>query len=133
MPTSFSSGRSLLLSSPWAPVTNCPTITTALVMAAGKLCLPQSLCLHRRPWCRARQLRGEDPLSSPSLPTALQHSFCPWPSLPCRGKGLSTNPFYQLGGWTNMRSLHLGVSPLPCKHRDLSLILRIYIKKSQAR
>lgn len=42
----FSLGLSLLPSSLWAPATSSPTITTALVTAAGKPCHPQSSCLH---------------------------------------------------------------------------------------
>lgn len=52
---------SLLPSSPWALATSSPITTTALAMAAGKLCRPQSSCPPRRYWRPASLRRGEDP------------------------------------------------------------------------
>lgn len=66
----FFSELSLLPSSPWAPATNSPTITTVLAMAAGKPCHPRLSCLHRRCWWQASPQRGEEssvPLLRPAL------------------------------------------------------------------
>ena len=71
----FPSGPSHLRNSPWAPVTSCPTITTVLVMAAGKLCLPQSSCPHKRPWCQARPPRV---LQWQPLRRRQWHLLLPW-------------------------------------------------------
>ncbi|XP_063455896.1 NADH dehydrogenase [ubiquinone] 1 alpha subcomplex subunit 7 isoform X1 [Pan paniscus] len=49
---------SLLPSSLWVLATSSPTITIALVMAAGNLCPLPSSCRRRRRWCQASQQRA---------------------------------------------------------------------------